>query len=138
MRKQDPRCISRSKIACTTSRIGNFFSSVVFFRNHSSFSSYSGSPIFLHFESVDVYGLVLASHVFRIAFAAEALIGTAEDIAEARSEQYSIIVTKVINSGFVRGFHDIDEHEESCNWMLYENEDQDRASAMNQTSEEET
>lgn len=109
-----------------------------FFQYQSSASSETEFSFFsLDTLSVDVIGLLIANYVFISAFAAEALTGKVEDIVDARNERYGLIVSKALNGGFVRGFHVVDEKGESYDWMFYENEDRQRASAIHQTSTDE-
>lgn len=70
--------------------------------------------------SVDLYGLVLANYALITGYAAEILIGKVNDVVDAKSDRYGVIVTKAIDRGYVRGFHV--PHGE---WLRYKNGDSD-------------
>ncbi|KAI0561906.1 hypothetical protein FGB62_69g117 [Gracilaria domingensis] len=85
------------------------------------------SCLFLYFQfreestgwfgiSVELQALLVANYALVVVYAAEIVVGKTVDIVDAKSERYGTIVTRAIDSGFVRGFHVPNGH-----WLGYKN-----------------
>lgn len=129
VRRFDRRCSAHLLALAASIILLSFF----FNRSRTSSDNASSSKS-LESLSVDVYALVLAVYVFVSTFAGEAIFGMVEDIAEAKSERYGLIVNRAINSGFVRGFHVMDYNGKNGKWMVHKNEELKDASVIHQVS----